>query len=198
MLIDDFWSLVNDSKKYASNDRTKQLAFLKKQLEDTTSDIIKRYCVFLMELLKKACSEDIWAAYYTMNGGYEEWGFEDFRYWLISQGKEFWENTIKNPISFLYENVSISEGENPEVTFYEFWGIFKTVYEEKSGTELGNSFDWIKIYEEVQKCELNIEKIMRPKANNYEIRKLYTELYEKFFQQYYFKLKLYQERKKNS
>lgn len=195
MFTDDFWSLIDESRKKAANDPEKQLIYLREALEDTTSDIIRRYCVFLMGLLKKACTEDLWAAYYTMNGGYEEWGFEDFRYWLIANGREFWEKTLENPTEFLYDNVSIAEGENPEVTFYGFWSLFKTMYEKKSGTELGNSMDWIRIYEEVQKCELELEKIMRPRANNYQIRKFYPKLYEKFFQQYYYLLKLYHQKK---
>jgi hypothetical protein len=197
MLIDDFWSLVDDSRKYAGTDRSKQIDFIRKELEDTTSDIIRRYCVYLMDLLKKACTEDLWAAYYTMNGGYEEWGFEDFRYWVIAQGRGFWEKTLENPIQNLYDNVTIKEGDNPEVTFYEFWSLFKTIYEVKSGTQLSNSQDWVRVYEEVQKCELVLEKIMRPKANNYQIRKQYPAMYEKFFQQYYYLLKIFQEKKLN-
>ena len=65
----------------------------------------------------------------------------------------------------------------------------------KSGTQLSNSQDWVRVYEEVQKCELELEKIMRPKANTYQIRKQYPAMYEKFFQQYYYLLKIYQEKK---
>jgi hypothetical protein len=133
-----------------------------------------------------------------MNGGYEEWGFEDFRYWLIAHGREFWEKTLENPIDFLHQHVNIAEGENPDVTFYGFWSVFKTAYEKKSAAELNNSLDWAKAYEEVQKVELELEKIMRPMANSYQIRKLYPAMYEKFFQQYYYLLKLYQEQKNNS
>ena len=198
MFIDDFWSLIEESRAYAANDREKQLEFIRKELEETTSEIIRRYCVYLMGLLKKACSEDMWAAFYTMNGGYEEWGFEDFRYWLIAHGREFWEKTLENPIDFLHQHVNIAEGENPDVTFYGFWSVFKTAYEKKSAAELNNSLDWAKAYEEVQKVELELEKIMRPMANSYQIRKLYPAMYEKFFQQYYYLLKLYQEQKNNS
>ncbi len=195
MLINDFWNIIEESRRLSGGQREKQLEMLRQELSEYTSDTIKSYCIYMMGLLKKACTEEIWAAYYLMNGGYQEWGFEDFRYWLIAQGREFWEKTLQNPVDFLYENVNIQEGENPEVTFYEFWHLFKTVYEQKSGVQLSNSIEWLKIYEEVQKAELALEKITRPLAHSYQIRKKYPQLYEKFFQQYYYLLKKHQEEK---
>jgi hypothetical protein len=196
MLIKDFWEIIDKSYKGSEGIQEKQVELLKAALEEETSDTIKRYCIYLMGLLKRASTEEFWACYYLINGGYEEWGFEDFRYWVIAHGKEFWEATLENPVEFLYNNVNIKIGDNPDVTFYEFWAAFKNAYEEKSDNELNHSFEWMKVYEEVQKAELELEKIMRPKAHDYEIRKQYPELYNKFFQNYYYLLKKYQEKKK--
>lgn len=196
MLIDDFWAMVDESHRLSAGNKDKQIVLLRQELSEYTSDIIKRYCVYLMGLLKKACTEEIWSAYYLMNGGYQEWGFEDFRYYLIAQGQDFWEATLKDPVNFLYENINIKEGDNPDVTFYEFWNAFKSVYEEKSGAELNNSLEWVRVYEDVQKSELELDKIMRPKAHDYQIRKQYPQLYNKFFQQYYYLLKKYHEKKR--
>lgn len=195
MIQNYFWELVEESIKYSKGDRKLQLEFIQNRLEEETSDTIRRYCIYLTKLLKDACKEEIWAAFYTMNGGFEEWGFEDFRYWLIAHGKDFWENTLKDPINFLYDKVNFEEGENPEVTFYEFWSLFKTTYERKSDSALSNNMEWIKSYEEVQLCELALEKVMRPKANNHIIRKEYPKMHDKFFQNYYYLLKLYHEKK---
>ena len=197
MLIDDFWAMVDESHRQAAGNKEKQIEWLRQDLSEHTSDIIKRYCVYLMGLLKKACTEEIWAAYYLMNGGYQEWGFEDFRYYIIAQGRDFWEATLADPVNFLHDNVNIEAGDNPDVTFYEFWDAFKSSYEAKSGAQLNNSIEWVRVYEDVQQSELDLEKIMRPKAHDYQLRKQYPKLYDKFFQQYYYLLKKYQE-KKNS
>ena len=197
MLIDDFWAMVDESHRQAAGNKEKQIEWLRQDLSEHTSDIIKRYCVYLMGLLKKACTEEIWAAYYLMNGGYQEWGFEDFRYYIIAQGRDFWEATLADPVNFLHDNVNIEAGDNPDVTFYEFWDAFKSSYEAKSGAQLNNSIEWVRVYEDVQQSELDLEKTMRPKAHDYQLRKQYPKLYDKFFQQYYYLLKKYQE-KKNS
>lgn len=196
MLKEYFWELVDNSCIKSGGDRAKQLELIKAELDETTSDIIKRYCVYIMELLKEACTEDMWIAYFNMNGGYEEWGFEDFRYWIIAHGEDFWKKSIQDPTNFLHENVNFKEGDNPDVTFYEFWSLFKTIYEQKSAAELNNQFEWIKAYENVQEAELEIEKIMRPKVYDYTIRKCCPKMYDKFHQQYYYLLKIYQDKKK--
>ena len=87
MIQNYFWELIDESIKYSKGDRKLQLEFIQNKLEEETSDTIRRYCIYLTKLLKEACKEDIWASFYTMNGGFEEWGFEDFRYWLIAHGK---------------------------------------------------------------------------------------------------------------
>lgn len=58
------------------------------------------------ECLKRACTWDLWAAAYIMNGGCSDDGFEYFRAWLIAQGRTVFERALKNPESLATAKLS--------------------------------------------------------------------------------------------
>ena len=198
MIERDFWLLIDAVKQAAGDDQQKYVALLEKRLEAMTSDSIRRHAVYLMQLLQQSSTEEIWAAHYLINGGYEEWGFEDFRYWLVAQGKPFFYDCLANPAEFLCEQVNIEEGDNPELSFYEFWSAFKTAYERKSQRNLCHTYDWLSEYEKVQQAEFSLEEKMRPLAQEYKLRKRYPALFKKFFQHFYYRLQKYQEQQSPS
>jgi hypothetical protein len=191
-----FWQLIEASLDFSKGEREQQLEFLQKELQKLSADEILNYCTYMMHLLKKACNPTFWICFFNMNGGYEEWGFEDFRYWLISKGELFWNHSLDNPIEFLYDNIHFNDGDNPDVTYYEFWSVFKIAYEEKKKSSLAQEMEWTKIYEEVQNCEMDLEKSMRTQYDIQNIKKMYPHFYEKFYQKYYHLIKLYHNRKK--
>jgi hypothetical protein len=52
------------------------------------------------KLLAKAFHYDLWGAAFIMAGGCSDDSFENFRAWLILQGKEKFESALKDPNSF--------------------------------------------------------------------------------------------------
>lgn len=69
----------------------------------------------LSERLKEAKTWDLWAAAFVMNGGCSDDGFLYFRLWLVAQGREVFEEAVRNPDSLANGKIRYSDGGEHEM-----------------------------------------------------------------------------------
>ena len=97
MEIDTFWNLIKKSRRGASDDCDALAANLTTRLEKLAPAEIISFHQHLWDLLGESYRRDLWAVADIINGGCSDDGFEYFRCWLISQGKEFFEMVLVEP-----------------------------------------------------------------------------------------------------
>ena len=130
-----FWSIVEKSLKNTNN-QDDQERLLVKEIEKLTPKQMIGFRLRTDKLLYDTYNSEMWCAGYIMNGGCSDDGFEYFRNWVISRGKETFYGAKDNPDSLISEFV---EG-NDFYEFESFWYVALTAFENKTGKEL---YDYI-------------------------------------------------------
>jgi len=133
---DQFWKIIQKTKDNSHGNFEQQQEELAAQLKKLTpSDIIlfdNRFSYYR----GAAYSWELWGAIYIIHGGCSDDSFNDFREWVIAQGRDFYQKTIKNPESLI--NVDKDEIENAD---WEGLGyIPPNVFKELTGQEMPNAF----------------------------------------------------------
>jgi len=105
MDVDQFWNLIQTSAGVG-----KRLASLLQQLKP---EEIRGFGDLVDLFRNKAFTWNLWGAAYLINGGCSDEEFDQFIYWLISLGKEKYENVVKDP-DFLAEILT-----EDDITFNE-------------------------------------------------------------------------------
>ena len=83
--------------------------------------------------------DNLWAVAYTVLGGCGDDGFDDFRAWLICQGRTVFETALSDPDSLCDIFEQISEGDIPSMDGLGF--ILRSVFEVKfAGRDLHEAF----------------------------------------------------------
>tara|TARA_Y100001935_G_C17189116_1_gene449108 strand:- start:175 stop:870 length:696 start_codon:yes stop_codon:yes gene_type:complete len=130
-----FWSIVEKSLENTNN-QDDQERFLVKEIEKLTPKQMIGFRLRTDKLLYDTYNSEMWCAGYIMNGGCSDDGFEYFRNWVISRGKETFYSAKDNPDSLISEFV---EG-NDFYEFEGFWYVALTAFKNKTGKEL---YDYI-------------------------------------------------------
>ena len=130
-----FWNIVDSSVKNTKN-QDAQGRFLVKEIEKLTPKQMIGFRLRTDKLLYDTYNSEMWCAGYIMNGGCSDDGFEYFRNWIISRGKDTYYKAKENPDSLVSEFV---EGEE-YYDFESFWYVALTAFENKTGKEL---YDYI-------------------------------------------------------
>lgn len=108
-----FWETVDASTKY-SHDQNQQLTFLMTSLKEMPLDDIVGFMLRMHQYQQDLYTPQLWCAGFLMNKGYcSEDGFEYFRSWIISNGKDTYYKAKDIPDS-LVGNI------NPNKEFYDF------------------------------------------------------------------------------
>jgi hypothetical protein len=130
-----FWNIVDSSVRNTKT-QDEQERFLVQEIEKLTPKQIIGFRLRTDKLLYDTYNSEMWCAGYLMNGGCSDDGFEYFRNWIISRGKETYYKAKENPDTLISE---FTEG----VDFYEFegfWYVALTAFENKTGKDL---YDYI-------------------------------------------------------
>jgi hypothetical protein len=98
MTEDEFWKLIENSRK-ESGECEAQAAALAWLLSAQSAQAIQSFDEIFAAKRAEAYRWDLWGAAYLINGGCSDDGFEYFRCWLIGQGRDVFENALKNPDS---------------------------------------------------------------------------------------------------
>lgn len=130
-----FWNIVDSSVKNTKN-QDSQEKFLIKEIEKLTPKQMIGFRLRTDKLLYDTYNSEMWCAGYIMNGGCSDDGFEYFRNWIISRGKETYYKAKENPDNLISEFV---EGEE-YYDFESFWYVALTAFNNKTGKEL---YDYI-------------------------------------------------------
>lgn len=96
----------------------------------------------LWDLMADSYRGDLWAAAYLINGGASDDGFEYFRGWLITQGREVFERAVADPDSLAdVPAVQAVAAEAGDLECEEALGIARDAYLKATGQELpGDAF----------------------------------------------------------
>ena len=130
-----YWNIVEKSLKYKNN-QDDQEEFLIKEIEKLSPKEIIGFRLRTDKFLYNTYNSEMWCAAYIMNGGCSDDGFEYFRNWVISRGKDVFYKAKENPDSLISEYI---EGEE-FYDFESFWYVALTAFENKTGKEL---YDYI-------------------------------------------------------
>lgn len=130
MTEEQFWQIIQSSFEKSEGDMDDQMDALREELEELTPKEVAAFDKQFEVLRLRAYSWDLWGAAYILEGGCSDDGFLDFRTWLISRGKDWFERALKDPDSLAEYPGDLQEG---GAMFEEFAYVANEVYEDKTG-----------------------------------------------------------------
>ncbi len=137
MLDEDlYWTIIQKSLQNTSNQDEQEHYLIKEIIKLTPTQIIG-FRLRTDKLLYDTYNDKMWCAGYIMNGGCSDDGFEYFRNWVISRGKETYYNAKQNPDSLIKE---VSE-EMDMYDFESFWYVALEAFNQKTGKDLYDYID---------------------------------------------------------
>jgi len=126
-----FWRLIDRARAPSGVNVRKQARRMFDELITLSVEEILAYESVMNDLMDRAYDAALWDAASIMNCGCSDDGFEDFRGWLIAQGKEVYEKALIDPESLV---------DLPDVKDTAFAGkiffLFFLAYERKAGPDL--------------------------------------------------------------
>ncbi len=136
---DEFWGIIEQSRggilpgimdEEATERQQEKLATL---LEALSPESVVSFDAAMREMHRQSNHWDLWGVAYIIGGGCSDDAFEYFRRWLLAQGRETFERTVRDPESLVAiipagdENILDAEG---------FFYVAGDVYEAKTGKDL--------------------------------------------------------------
>lgn len=129
-----FWDIIDTAKSAARGDADTFLEKLSAALTKLPPAEIVGFDAQLRARMSEAYAWPLWGAAYVMNGGCSDDGFEYWRCWLIAQGREVFENALKNPDSLA--SAKLKFGEEGEFEMEDLLYLAAEVHEEVAEAEL--------------------------------------------------------------
>ena len=126
-----FWDIVALSHKNSKNEY-EQAESLVRQIETLLPKEIIGFRLRTDQLLYGSYNSELWCAAYIMNGGCSDDGFEYFRNWIISRGKDTYYRAKEDPDTLVSE---VIEGTD-YYEFEDFWYVALKAFENKTGEDL--------------------------------------------------------------
>jgi hypothetical protein len=130
-----FWKIIDESST-RSKSQDNQESYISKELQKLSPEGIIGFELRKDKLLYDSYRSDIWCAAYIINGGCSDDGFDYFRLWLISKGKEVYRKSLENPDYLITVADNGSEHE-----FESFDYIASTVFQKRTGKEITDYID---------------------------------------------------------
>lgn len=138
MLNEDlYWQIVADSLEN-TEDQDDQEEWLVNRIAKLTPVEMIGFRLRTDKLLYDTYTPEMWCAGYIMNGGCSDDGFEYFRNWVISRGKEVYYKAKENPDSLIDQVIGdVIE----EYEFESFWYVALAAFNNKTGKDLYDFID---------------------------------------------------------
>ena len=133
---DKFWQIIKTTKDIAKNNFEKQQVELAKELKKLTLDEIILFGNRFRFFRGKANTWELWGAIYIIHGGCGDDSFNDFREWVIGQGKEFYYKTIEDPETLVEVDSALIEDSDWEGLGY----VAAETFEKLTGKEMPYPF----------------------------------------------------------
>lgn len=134
---DKFWAIVSKSLEN-STDEYEQEAYLIDEISKLSPKEMIGFRLRTDKLLYDTYTSEMWCAGYIMNGGCSDDGFEYFRNWVISRGKDTYYSAKGNPDNLITE----ASDERDEYEFEGFWNVALQAFELKTGKDLYDYIDY--------------------------------------------------------
>jgi uncharacterized protein DUF4240 len=128
-----FWTLIEDAQKMSGGSTDNQARILFDRLIKYDPEDIYEYYKIFMDMLWRSFRADLWDAAQIIACGCSEDVFEDFRAWLIGQGKTVFEAAMNNP-EILADLISVDDRE--EALNGRLVSVIIDAYEQKAGQEI--------------------------------------------------------------
>jgi len=125
---DQFWEIIEKSNKGK---------YLKSQLMQLSQQELFGYRYWWDVFHVQSYNQALWAVAYTVLGGCSDDGFDYFRYWLVSRGKDVYMAAIVNADSLCDEFDKLTGDEYPE--WEDICYVPNEVFEEKWNLDYYNA-----------------------------------------------------------
>ena len=137
-LLDEktYWDIVDRSLKYR-NDQDQQEQFLIAEIGKLTPKPMIGFRLRTDKLLYDTYTSAMWCAGHIMNGGCSDDGFEYFRNWIISRGKQVYDKATASPDNL----VSEAKEDIDAYEFETFWYVANEAFRQKTGKDLYDYID---------------------------------------------------------
>lgn len=134
---EQFWRII-DSAVHESQGKldVRRDSVLRQLVALPESDILD-FGRILLELADAAYRWDLWAAAYIIDGGCSDDGFDDFRMWLISRGRDAYDAALRDP-----ETLAEWQRGEQAIFFETFRAVPREAYAAKTGHDLGPIFSF--------------------------------------------------------
>lgn len=130
MPADQFWQIIERTAP-PDNDADAQMEALRVILDELSLDEIISFEIAFRCYLNAAYTWDLWGAAFVVQGGCSDDGFEYFRRWLVTRGRDTYDAGLANPDSLA--DFERWPGPFGLYDFEEIYYIAKRVFEEKGG-----------------------------------------------------------------
>ncbi|MCX2575370.1 DUF4240 domain-containing protein [Pedobacter sandarakinus] len=131
-----FWKIIETTKDKSKGDYEQQQDELANELRKLNPDEIILFGNRFRFFRGQANTWELWGAIYIIHGGCSDDSFNDFREWVIGQGKDFYNKTIQNPEGL----VEVETGKIEDVEWEGLGYVPSTVFEELTGQEMPYPF----------------------------------------------------------
>lgn len=138
MSVDRFWDVVAEAREAVGDPA---------DAEEVAEEVLRLLCALppeeiaelaqpLWDLRAWSYRRDLWRAGYLINGGCSDDGFEYFRGWLLTQGRETFERAVAEPDSLadLPAVRHIAAGGGPDLECESMFGVVWDAYGQVTGT----------------------------------------------------------------
>jgi len=139
MTQDQFWEVIAVADQMSDSEEI--IEAVRGRLENFTAQELIDYQNHFNLYVDKAYLWDLWGAIYLMNGGCGDDSFTDFRYSLISRGREVYEKALSNPDSLAEMEFEDLDDIYDELFNEGFGYIAIELYEEKTDKDIYDSID---------------------------------------------------------
>jgi hypothetical protein len=134
---DTYWAIIENSLKETTNQEDQEL-FLIAELEKMTPMEMIGFRLRTDKLLFDTYNQELWCAAYIINNGCSDGGFDYFRCWLVSRGKDAFYAAKTNPDSILNEINKDQEA----FEFEGFWYVAMNAFKNTTDKELFTYIDY--------------------------------------------------------
>ncbi|WP_316175920.1 MULTISPECIES: DUF4240 domain-containing protein [unclassified Bradyrhizobium] len=131
MPADQFWSIIAQTLAGAGGDPDAQSDLLALTLCELSLEQTIGFEVAFRRYLNEAYTWDLWGAAYVVHGGCSDDGFEYFRRWLVTRGREVYEAAMAGPDSLAEFNGA--PGPDGVWEFEEIYYVANRVFRERGG-----------------------------------------------------------------
>lgn len=138
-LLDEekFWNIIQLTKDRSGNDYEQQQKELANELRKLIPDEIILFDNRFSFFRGRANTWQLWGAIYIIQGGCGDDSFNDFREWVIAQGKIFYYKITDDPESLIdYDTDKMCEIEWEGLGY-----VASAIFEEKTGSEMPDSYE---------------------------------------------------------